>query len=87
MITTSAIIASMGITAEGLGCHPAYLCAAIGSGSLVFSWMNDSGFWLFCRMGGISETDTLKSWTVLHIIMGISGFAVCVVLSRVLPLV
>lgn len=87
MITTSAIIASMGITAEELGCHPAYLCAAIGSGSLVFSWMNDSGFWLFCRMGGISETDTLKSWTILHILMGVSGFVVCVVLSRLIPLV
>lgn len=87
MITASGIIASMNITASTLGCHPAYLAAAIGTGSLVFSWMNDSGFWLFCRMGHIKETETLKSWTVIHIIMGVSGLGVVLLLSQLVPLV
>jgi H+/gluconate symporter-like permease len=48
--------------------------------------MNDSGFWLTSRMGGLSETDTLKSVTVLHIIVGCSGFVIIMALSQLVPL-
>ncbi|MHC4160142.1 MAG: GntP family permease, partial [Planctomycetota bacterium] len=44
MITTVSIFAAMGITPTMLGCNPVYLAMAIGSGSLVGDWMNNSGF-------------------------------------------
>ena len=86
MLTASSIIGAMGLTTETLGFNLAYLGLTISCGSLVTSWMNDSGFWLTSRMAGLSETDTLKSVTVLHIIVGCSGFVIILILSQLLPL-
>ena len=46
-----------------LGFHPVYLATAIGGGGLFGSWMNDSGFWIFTKMSGLTEAEALKSWT------------------------
>ena len=86
MLTASSIIGAMGLTSETLGFNLAYLGLTISCGSLITSWMNDSGFWLTSRMAGLSETDTLKSVTVLHIIVGCSGFVIILILSQLLPL-
>jgi GntP family gluconate:H+ symporter len=86
MMVAAAIVGSMNLTTETLGFNLAYLCLSICCGSLVTSWMNDSGFWIASRMAGISETDTLKSVSVLHIIVGCSGFVIILILSRILPL-
>jgi gluconate:H+ symporter, GntP family len=87
MIATSSMVAAMGVTSETLGCSLAYLAAVIGSGSLVGSWMNDSGFWIFARMSGLTEAEALKSWTVLLAIIGIVGLGFALLFSQVLPLV
>lgn len=86
MITASGMLAAMVPSASALGYHPVYLATAIGSGSLVGSWMNDSGFWIFARMGGLTEAEALKSWTPLLVLMGFSGLAVSALLATVLPL-
>jgi GntP family gluconate:H+ symporter len=86
MITGSAMLAGIA-SPETLGFHPVYLATAIGGGSLVGSWMNDSGFWIFAKMGGLTEVEALKSWTVLLIVLGLTSFVVTLVLSQVLPLV
>lgn len=85
MITASAILADM-ITPDSLGFHPVYLATAIGAGSLVGSWMNDSGFWIFAKMGGLTEVEALKSWLPLLAIMGVVAFIVTVVMSLILPM-
>ena len=46
-----------------------YLATAIGAGSLVGSWMNDSGFWIFAKMSGLTETEALKTWTPLLLVL------------------
>ena len=66
--------------------HPVYLACSVGAGSLVCSWMNDSGFWIVAKMGGLTEVETLKSWTVLLVVLGVVSFVVTVGLSYVLPL-
>ena len=86
MITASAMAATM-ITPEDLSFHIAYLGTAIGSGALVGSWMNDSGFWIYSKMGGITEAETLKSWTPLLAIMGMTGGIVSFLLAIFVPLV
>jgi GntP family gluconate:H+ symporter len=86
MITGSAMLAGIA-TAETLGFHPVYLATAIGGGSLVGSWMNDSGFWIFTKMSGLTETESLRSWTIMLVVLGFVSFAVTVVLAMVLPLV
>ncbi len=86
MSTTAGIVASMGLLKETLDFNVAYLAVAIGCGSIVVGWMNDSGFWAFCRMGRISETDAMKTWTVQLGFMGVTGVLIVLVLSRVFPL-
>ena len=85
MIVTSGMIAAM-ITPESLTVHPVYLATAIGSGSLVGSWMNDSGFWIFTKMGVLTEVESLKSWTPLLVILGITSMAMTVLLALILPM-
>jgi H+/gluconate symporter-like permease len=63
-----------------------YVATAIGSGSLIGSWMNDSGFWIFARMGGLTELETLQTWTPLLALMGIVGLLMTVLLAILFPL-
>jgi GntP family gluconate:H+ symporter len=84
-LLTSGMIVAM-IEPTKLSFHAAYLVAAIGAGSLVGSWMNDSGFWIFAKMGGLTEVQTLKSWTPTLAIVGMVAFAMVVILAGVLPL-
>lgn len=63
-----------------------YIATAVGSGSLIGSWMNDSGFWVFAKMGGLTERETLRSWTPLLVVLGLSGLGFTILLSQLLPL-
>ena len=86
MITGSAMIAAMIPPTKPLGYHPAYLATAIGGASMIGSWMNDSGFWVFVKMTGLTETEGLKTWTPLLAIAGFTAFVVSLILAVVLPL-
>jgi GntP family gluconate:H+ symporter len=85
MITAAAMLAGIA-SPETLGFHPAYLATAIGGGALVGSWMNDSGFWIFAKMGGLTEIEALKSWTILLSCVGVAALLSSLVLALVLPL-
>ncbi len=85
MITTAGMVAPAA-SAGHLGFHPVYLVAAIGFGATTTSWMNDSGFWIVAKMGGMTESETLKTWTVQLTIMAIVGFFWCWLLSSVFPM-
>ncbi len=86
MITTVSIFAAMGISPQTLGCNPVYLALTIGSGSMVGDWMNNSGFWIFARMGGLTEIETLKSWTVITAALGFISLGFTLLLASLLPL-
>ncbi|MGE0591622.1 MAG: GntP family permease [Vicinamibacterales bacterium] len=86
MITTSAMFAPLAVPGA-LACHPVYLALAIGSGSMVGSWMNDSGFWVVSRMGGLTEFQTLHAWSLVAAIAGGAGLVATLALARLVPLV
>jgi GntP family gluconate:H+ symporter len=86
MITTVGILSGFSDPAV-LGFHPVYLALAIGCGSKPFSWMNDSGFWIVGRMSGMTESETLKTFTAALAVMGIAGIVVVMIAAAVLPLV
>lgn len=86
MITTSAMLAAMIPAGGGLGYHPVYLAAAIGFGAQCGNWMNDSGFWIFAKMGGLTEIETLKTWTVTVSTMAVIGLLFTTLFAVVLPL-
>jgi len=86
MITVSGMMASFGLTEAELGFNLVYICTAIGAGSLIGSWMNDSGFWIVAKMSGLTETEALKTWTPMLIVLGSVSLAMTSLLSFVLPL-
>ena len=86
MITTSALFGAVLPSAGGLAFHPVYLALAIAGGSLVGTWMNDSGFWIFAKMGNLTEAETLGSWTILSASVGLTGILVTCVLAWLFPM-
>jgi H+/gluconate symporter-like permease len=86
MIVASSMLGAM-LSGTVIRFNPVYIATAIGSGSLIGSWMNDSGFWVFAKMGCLTEGETLRSWTPLLIILGTTGLLVTILLSQILPLV
>jgi GntP family gluconate:H+ symporter len=86
MLTTSAMVAAMVPAGAALGFHPVYLALSISSASLVGTWMNDSGFWIFSKMGNLSEGETLKTWSVLSSSVGLAGVVATILLALVFPM-
>ncbi|MCW5982822.1 MAG: hypothetical protein KIT09_32330 [Bryobacteraceae bacterium] len=85
MITASSILAPLMVESPP-PYHPVYVAAAIGSGSLVGSWMNDSGFWVYKQMAGFTEAEALKTWTPLLAVLGVTGFLASQAAATLLPL-
>ncbi|KYG58693.1 GntT/GntP/DsdX family permease [Planococcus maritimus] len=81
MVTAAGLIAPLleitGTTGPALG----LIVIAIAAGATVLSHVNDSGFWLVNRYFGMSVKDTLKSWTMMETIIGLTGFVVVLILS------
>ena len=66
MTTASGIVAPVAV---GLGYpHPELLVLATGAGSVIFSHVNDGGFWLIKEYFNMTVTQTFKTWTVLETI-------------------
>jgi GntP family gluconate:H+ symporter len=86
MITASAMVAAMIPSTKTLPYHPAYLATAIGGGSLICSWMNDSGFWIFVKMTGLTEAEGIKSWTLLVAVVGFTAVVVSILLAVIVPM-
>ncbi len=81
MLTTCGLIIPM---LQPLGLDGAQLAAvtiAIGGGAIVLSHVNDSGFWLANKFLGLSEVQTLKTWTVMETIIGTTGGVVALLIS------
>ncbi len=85
MITTSAMIYPM-MNAHALPYHPLYIYLAIGFGSKMLSWMNDSGFWTVSKLSGFTEKETLQSWTLIVSTISFSGLLLTLLAAMVLPL-
>ncbi len=70
-----------GLTAAGIiypvikssGVDPNLMILSIGAGSLMFSHVNDSGFWLFKEYFNLSIKDTIRSWSLMETIVSIVG--------------
>jgi GntP family gluconate:H+ symporter len=86
IITTSAIMAALIGDGAALTYHPLWIYLAIGFGSMMFSWMNDSGFWVVCKLSGFTERETLRSWTLTLAVISLVGLAEILIVSRLLPL-
>jgi GntP family gluconate:H+ symporter len=62
-----------------------YIAMAIGVGSKPISWMTDSGFWIMCKMSGMTDSEGLRTVSALSLAMGLSGLLVTIVLATIFP--
>ena len=86
MITASGILAGMATTMD-LGYHQLYIGLAIACGSKLIPWMNDSGFWIVCKMSNLTEKELLKTFSPMLTLMGIAGLFVTIIAAKILPLI
>jgi Gnt-I system high-affinity gluconate transporter len=77
-LTTAGIIAPM---VQQTGVNPELMVLAIGSGSLMFSHVNDPGFWLFKEYFNLSIRDTIRSWSIMESIVSVVGIIGVMILN------
>lgn len=78
-----------GLTAAGIvapaiagqSVDPNLMVLSIGAGSLMFSHVNDSGFWMFKEYFNLSIMDTIRSWSLMETIVAIAGLAFVLILE------
>ncbi|MEU1499663.1 gluconate:H+ symporter [Streptomyces sp. NPDC005732] len=81
IVTTAGIVAPLLTEGDHSQAFVALVIMAISAGSIFASHVNDGGFWMVAKYFGISERDTLKTWTVLESVLSVAGFAVAAVVS------
>jgi Gnt-I system high-affinity gluconate transporter len=78
-----------GLTAAGIvaplvastGINPSLMVLATGAGSLMFSHVNDGGFWLFKEYFNLSFKDTIRTWSLMESIVSVVGIIAVFVLN------
>jgi Gnt-I system high-affinity gluconate transporter len=80
-LTTAGIILPL---ATGGTVNKELLVLSIGAGSLIFSHVNDGGFWLVKEYFSLSVKETLATWSVMETIISITGLAGVMLLSLIL---
>ncbi len=71
----------VGPLVESSGVNPNLMVLAVGAGSLMFSHVNDSAFWMFKEYFGLSLKDTFRSWTMMETLVGSFGIVFVLLLS------
>ena len=80
-ITTAGIIAPLVITTNT---DPNLMVLAVGSGSLMFSHVNDSGFWMFKEYFNLSMKDTFRSWSLMETIVSVMGLIGVLIIDKMI---
>ena len=81
MAVASAILAPM---AGHIGVRPELLVLATGTGSLIFSHVNDSGFWMIQSFFKLEMKETFATWSLLETVLSVAGLGATLALSAVL---
>jgi len=77
-ITTAGFIAPVMATST---INPSLMVLSIGAGSMMFSHVNDTGFWLFREYFQLSLKDTVKTWSVMDTLVSVTGLLGVLLLS------
>lgn len=79
MTTAAGIVAPIALQSPGTS--PELLAIATGAGSLIFSHVNDGGFWLVKEYLNLSVTETMKSWSICETIISLAGLGFALLAS------
>ncbi len=80
-ITAGGIVAPIIATT---GVSPELMVIAVGSGSVIFSHVNDPGFWLFKEYFNLTIGETMRAWSGLETVISVCGLAGCLLLNAVI---
>ena len=80
-LTTAGIVLPL---VQNTNVSPELMVLSIGSGSLMLSHVNDSGFWLFKEYFNLTVKETLSTWTVMETTIGISGLIGVLILNQLI---
>ena len=69
-LTSAGIVLPM---VSGTGVSAELMVLAIGSGSLMFSHVNDSGFWMFKEYFNLTIKETIMTWSIMETIVAVMG--------------
>jgi gluconate:H+ symporter, GntP family len=81
LATAAGILAP--ILAQSPGVSPELMTIATGAGSVVFSHVNDGGFWLVKEYFNMSVADTMKTWSISETIISIVALVLTLGLAMV----
>ncbi|MFD9320562.1 GntP family permease [Streptomyces sp. NPDC060053] len=81
IVTTAGIVAPLLAEGDHSQAFVALVIMAISAGSIFASHVNDGGFWMVAKYFGISERDTLRTWTVLETVLSVAGFVMAAGIS------
>ncbi|MFZ3559530.1 MULTISPECIES: GntP family permease [unclassified Streptomyces] len=81
IVTTAGIVGPLLQAGDYSQPYTALVIMAISAGSIFASHVNDGGFWMVSKYFGISERDTLRTWTVLESVLSVAGFVVALVIG------
>jgi Gnt-I system high-affinity gluconate transporter len=80
-LTTASMIAPLILASHA---NPNLMVLSVGAGSLMFSHVNDAGFWLFKEYFNITVKETFLSWTLMETIVSVMGLLGTLLLNLVL---
>nr|WP_294944365.1 gluconate:H+ symporter [uncultured Mucilaginibacter sp.] len=72
-LTAAGIVSAMLVKDPNI--NPNLMVLSIGAGSLAFSHVNDSGFWLYKEYFNLTIKDTFLSWSMMETIVAFVGLA------------
>jgi Gnt-I system high-affinity gluconate transporter len=78
-LTAAGIVSSMLIKDPSI--NPNLMVLSIGAGSLAFSHVNDSGFWLYKEYFNLTIKDTILSWSLMETIVAFVGLVGVLILN------
>lgn len=81
MTMASGIMATMPSVMGMSMLYRAAMCCAICGGATALSHVNDAGFWLVGTFLEIDEKTTLKSWTIMETLIGVTSLIVSLIIS------
>jgi GntP family gluconate:H+ symporter len=82
MTTACGIVAPIA-AASSVSVSPELLVLATGAGSLIFSHVNDGGFWLIKQYFGMTVGQTFKTWSLCETIISVMGLGLTFALATV----
>ncbi|MEB8107793.1 gluconate:H+ symporter [Staphylococcus equorum] len=84
---TVAAISTTGIVLpllQATDANLALVTLAIGAGSIIFSHVNDTGFWIFKEYFGLTVKETFLTWSLLETAISVCGLGFVLILNMII---